>query len=109
VKELKRSRRLCNGKMDLNIGNGVRVVALVVKTYYLTFCNKLILELGNCYIVIVLFRNIISIFYLALNAFKFIIEGKYYSFHNNNIYYRLGIYTNDLYIFLFRNALIQYK
>jgi hypothetical protein len=99
VKELKRSRRLRNGKVDLNIGNGVRVVALAVKTYYLTFCNELILELDNCYIIIVLFRNIISIFYLALNACNFIIEGKYCSFHNNNAYYRLGIYINDLYIF----------
>jgi len=99
VKELKRSRRLRNGKVDLNIGNGVRVVALAVKTYYLTFCNELILELDNCYIIIVLFRNIISIFYLALNACNFIIEGKYCSFHNNNAYYRLGIFINDLYIF----------
>jgi hypothetical protein len=98
VKELKRSRRLRNGKVDLNIGNGVKVVALAVKTYYLTFCNELILELDNCYIIIVLFRNIISIFYLALNAFNFIIDGKYCSSNNNNAYYRLGIYINDLYI-----------
>ena len=72
---------------------------MAVKTYYLTFYNELILELDNCYIIIVLFRNIISIFYLALNAFNFIIEEKYCSFHNNNAYYRLGIFINDLYIF----------
>jgi hypothetical protein len=34
-----------------------------------------------------------------LNGFKFIINEKYFSLYNNNIYYGSDIYINDLYIF----------
>jgi len=42
-------------KIDLNIGNEVRIVAL-------TLLNGLILKLDNCYFVIALSRNIVPIF-----------------------------------------------
>jgi hypothetical protein len=41
--ELKKSRRLNISKVDLWVGNGARVVALIVRTYYFTFPNGLIL------------------------------------------------------------------
>jgi hypothetical protein len=47
IKELKRSGRLCKGEMDLHVGHGARVIALVVETYYWTFLSKLILEIDN--------------------------------------------------------------
>jgi hypothetical protein len=47
----------------------------------------LILELDNCYFVSVLSRNSISISYLALNGFIFMIEGKCYSFYNNGVFF----------------------
>ena len=34
IKELKRSGRLCKGEMDLHVGHGARVIALIVETYY---------------------------------------------------------------------------
>ena len=75
-------------KIDLNIGNEVRIVVL-------TLLNGLILKLDNCYFVIALSRNIVPIF----NGFRFIIKGKYYSFYNNDIYYRYdninGLYIPD--------------
>ena len=43
IKELKRSGRLCKGEMDLHVGHGAKVIALVVETYYWTFLSKLIL------------------------------------------------------------------
>jgi len=77
--------------VNQQIGNGARVVAL-------TLLDGMILELNICYFVQVLSKNIISIFYLTLNEYKIIIEGKCYSFYNNDIYYRSNIYTNNLYI-----------
>jgi hypothetical protein len=93
---------LHKGEIDLRVCNGTRVIILTVRPYYLTFSNRLILELYNYYFISILSRYIISIFYLALNEFKFIIEDIYYSFYNNNnIYYESSIYTNSLYIFDF--------
>jgi len=73
--------------VDLHIGNGAKVVALVVETYNLTLPSGMLLDLDNCYFVLVLIRSIVSISYLDLNRFKFIIETKYYSFYNNDVHY----------------------
>jgi len=74
--KLKKSKRLNKDKVDLKVGNGVKVVALVVGTYYFSLSSGLILQLNNCYFVSIHFRSIISISYLALNGFIFIIKGK---------------------------------
>jgi len=96
--------------MDLRVGNGAKVVALTVETYYFTLSNGFILELDTFYFVLVLSRNIISISYVALNRFKFIIERKYYSFYNNRVFflwiwwlYKWLVYT------WFWNAYVQNK
>ena len=73
--------------MDLRVGNGAKVVALTVETYYFTLSNGFILELDTFYFVLVFSRNIISISYVALNRFKFIIERKYCSFYNNRVFF----------------------
>jgi len=83
--------------VDLHIGNGAKVVALVVETYNLTLPSGMLLDLDNCYFVLVLIRSIVSISYLDLNRFKFIIETKYYSFYNNDVHYGSGNYINSLY------------
>jgi len=51
IQELKKSRRLYKGKVDLWVWNGSRVVALVIWTYYFTLPGRLILELNNYYFV----------------------------------------------------------
>jgi hypothetical protein len=83
--------------VDLHVGNGAKVVALVVETYNLTLLSRMLLNLDNCYFVSVLTRSIVSISYLDLNGFKFIIEKKCCSFYNNNIHYGSGNYINSLY------------
>ena len=75
--------------MDIRVENEARVDALAIGAYYFTLPNKLILELD--YFVIVLSRNIVSIFYLALNGFKFIIKETYHSFYNNDVFIDLVI------------------
>jgi hypothetical protein len=81
------------------VGNVAKVVALDLGIYNLTLPSEMLLELDNCYFVPVLARNIVSISYLVLNGFKFIIENKCCSFYNNNVYYKSGNYTNGLYVF----------
>ncbi|MGI4673365.1 hypothetical protein ACR2XN_28270, partial [Klebsiella pneumoniae] len=61
VQELRRSRTLAKGEVDLRVGNGAKVAALAVGTYYLSLPSGLILELDNCYYVPAICRNIISI------------------------------------------------
>jgi hypothetical protein len=59
MQELKKNRRLVEGKVNLRLSNEVRVVALAVKTSYalavetsyFVLPNGLILELYNCYFV----------------------------------------------------------
>jgi hypothetical protein len=53
MQELKESRRLVKSKMDLRLGNKARVAVLVVKTIYFILSDRLILELYNCYFILV--------------------------------------------------------
>jgi len=76
------------GKINFQVGNRTRVIVLTIP-------SGMILEFNNYYFVQVFSRNIISIFYLALNQIKIIIEDKCYSFY---VYYRSTIYRNHLYI-----------
>ena len=96
--ELKKGRRLLKGEVDLRVNNEAEVAALTVGTYNLTLPSGMLLELDNCYFVSILARNIVSISYLDFNGFIFIIENKYCSFYNNDIYYGSSNYTNCLYV-----------
>ena len=58
---------LNKSKADLRVGNKSKV-------FTLTLPSGLSLELDNCFFVIILSRNIISIF----NGFKIIIKEKYF-------------------------------
>jgi hypothetical protein len=51
-----RVKRFARGKVDLRIGNGVKVVALAMDTYPLRLYSGLVLELNNCYCVLHLIR-----------------------------------------------------
>jgi hypothetical protein len=53
MKELKKSWRLVERKVDLQLSNEAIVVALVVGTSYFVLPNELILELYNFYFVLV--------------------------------------------------------
>ena len=75
VQGLKNSRLLAKGKVDLQVDNGARVATLVIGTYYLSLPSGLVLELDNCYYVPAMSRNIISISYLDMVGFSFIIKN----------------------------------
>ena len=75
VQGLKNNRSLAKGEVDLRVGNGARVAALVVGTNYLSLPSGLFLELDNCYYVPTMSRNIISISCLDVVGFSFIIKN----------------------------------
>ena len=61
VQELQRSKTLTKGEIDLRAGNGAKVAALAVGTYYLSLPSGLVLELRNCLYVPAICGNIISV------------------------------------------------
>jgi hypothetical protein len=54
------TRRFTNGELDVRVGNGAMVAAIVVDIYHLALPSGLILELNNCYYIPSLCENIIS-------------------------------------------------
>ena len=63
VQGLRRSRKLSRGEVDLRVGNGASVAAVVVGKYELVLPTGLILLLNNCYYVPSLSSDIISLSY----------------------------------------------
>ena len=62
--------------MDLRVGNGARVVALAIGTYYLSLPLGLVLELDNCYYVPAMSRNIIILRTYTYNRRIFIQDSR---------------------------------
>ena len=95
---LRGTRQLTPGEVDLRIGNGSRVVPLVVGTYSLTLPSGLVLDLHNCYFIPSLTRNIISISCLDKNEFLFLFKDNGSSFYKNELFYGKTIVCNGLYV-----------
>ena len=58
------------------MGNGAKVAALVVGFCSLSLSTGLVIELSNCYYVLSLRKNIISISCLVIDGFTFEIRNK---------------------------------
>ena len=87
---LRSSRSLAKGEMDLRVWNGARVAALAVGVYDLTLPSGLVFQLKNCYYVPAVSRNIISVSYLDVVGFHFIIKNNIFSIYNADIFF-MGI------------------
>ena len=98
MQELKRSRLLAKGEVDLRVGNGARVATLAVGTYILTLPTRLVLELEDCYYVPSITKNIISISCLDKKGFSFIIKDNYCCIYLNDIFYGSAQLIDGLYI-----------
>ena len=97
VQGLRKSRTLAKGEVELRVGNGARVVAVVVGTYSLPLPSGLILELNNCYYVPAIIKNIISIPVLDNEGFSFTIEKGCFSVYLNSMFYATTKRSNGLY------------
>ena len=87
VQGLRNSRSLAKGEVDLRVGNGARVFALTVGVYDLTLLSGLVFQLKNCYYVLVVSINIISVFSLDVDEFHFIIKYNIFSIYNADIFF----------------------
>ena len=87
VQGLRSSRSLAKGEVDLRVGNGARVAALVVGVYDLTLPSGLVFQLKNCYYVSAVSINIILVSCLDVDGFHFIIKNNIFSIYNANIFF----------------------
>ena len=96
--ELKSTRKVNKGHVDLRVANGARVVALAVGSCQLKLPSGLVLNLNNCYYVPSLSKNIISISCLVEQGFEiFINKSKGCSIYLNDMLYCLGKIVNRIY------------
>ena len=95
---LKRSRQLKKGEVDLQVGNGAKVVALAVGSYELTLSSGLLLVLDNCYYVPTMCRNIISVSCLDNDGFAFIIKNNNCSIFHKDVFYANAYLQDGLYV-----------
>ena len=80
------------------MGNGARVAALSIEFYDLTLPSGLVFQLKNCYYVPTVSRNIISVSFLDVDGFHFIIKNKIFSIYNADIFYGNAHSSNGLYV-----------
>ena len=95
---LRRSRKLDKGEMDLRVGNGARIAALAVGSYFISLPSGFVLELENCYYVPSITRNIISISSLDSKGFSFQFKDNSCSFALNGMFYGSAQQENGLYV-----------
>ena len=93
------SRKVNKSDVDLRLANGIRVAALVVRTYHLLLSSGFELILDDCYYVPSLRKNIISIFYIVEQGFEVSIKKNKgcYLYLNNN-FYCSGLNLNGIYV-----------
>ncbi|PKI57277.1 hypothetical protein CRG98_022316 [Punica granatum] len=97
-KDLRNSRSLAKGEVDLRVGNEARVAALTVGTYHLSLPTGLVLDLNDCYYVPAISRNIMSISCLDKKEFCFTIKNKCCSMYMDDIFYGSAYLSNGLYV-----------
>ena len=85
-------------EVDLWVGNGARVAALAIGTYYLTLPSRLVLQLSNYYYVPTMSKNIISVSCLDNNGFHFIIKNNNLSIYHGDIFYGVATLSFGLYV-----------
>lgn len=84
------------GEIEPWVGNKVCIVVLVVETYYLSLFIRLELKLNNCYFLLLVSRNLISVSVLDNKGYHFHITNGILSFGLNRIYYVVVFLKNGL-------------
>ena len=88
------------------MGNGARVTTLVVGTYVLTHPKGLMLYLDDCYYVLALTKNLISISYLKKKGFHITFINNGYSIMLNGVLNAIGTLCNGIYILDMSNTIL---
>jgi hypothetical protein len=93
------TRRFVKGELDVRVGNGAKVVAIVVSTFHQPFPSGFVLELNNCYCIPALYNNIITSSCLEeVDGYEIILKNKCCSIYYNDIFYAHCPLVNGLYV-----------
>jgi hypothetical protein len=55
---LSETRRFARGELDVHVGNGAKVAVLAAGTYHFSLPSGLLLELNNCYCILLLEKTL---------------------------------------------------
>ena len=80
------------------MGNGARIAALAVGSYFISLPSGFVLELENYYYVPSITRNIISVSSLDSKGFSFQFKDNSCSFSLNEMFYGSAQQENGLYV-----------
>ena len=103
---LRNGRRLNKGELNLRMGNGVRLAALVVGTYVLNLPSGLLLNLDDCYYVPAWTKNIIFVSYLNKKGFHLTFSNNGCSIMFNDVLYASGTLYNVIHILDMSNPIL---
>ena len=104
---LRNSRKLAKGESNLQVGNGARVAVVAIGTYVLNLHSGICLNLDNCFRVLALTKNIISVSCLNKKGYhlKFCDNGCYIML--NGVFYVGGTLSNGIYILDMSNPILN--
>jgi hypothetical protein len=101
------TRIFAKDELDVHVGNGAKIAAIVVDTYHLSLPSGLVLELNNCYYITALCKNVISSSCLEkTDGYEIIIKNKCYSIYYNDIFYAHCPLVNRLYFLDFEDKYV---
>ena len=103
---LRNNRRLNKGELDLHMGNGAKVAALVVGTYVLNLPNGRLLNFDDCYYVPALTKNIIYVSYLNKKDFHLTFSNNGCFIMLNDDLYASGTLYNGIHILDMSNPIL---
>jgi hypothetical protein len=96
---LSQTRKFAKGELDVRVGNGAKIAAIVVDTYHLALLSRLVLKLNNFYCIPSLCKNVISCSCLEeVDGYKIVINNKHCSIYYNGIFYAHCPLVNGLYV-----------
>ena len=95
---LVRTRGVARGEVDIRVGNKARVVALEVGTMQLHLPSGFLMELNNCYYVLVLSRNIIVSSCLMRQGYESNIKNNGCSLYLNDMFHGFAPVQDGLFI-----------
>jgi hypothetical protein len=95
---------LAKGEVDLPVANKAKFDVVDVGTFELVLPSGLDLELNDWFYVPTVSRNIISVSYLDLDGFEFVIWNNICSINKIGIFYGDALLSNGLYILNLRGS-----
>jgi hypothetical protein len=95
---LSERRMLNRGEVQLRVGNGAGVATIVIGFVELYLPSGFLVKLKDVYFVLSILRNIISIFFLYMDGYDFIIKNNCCSIYRDNIFYETSLIKNGIYL-----------